>query len=160
MQWSSCNNKSITHGYNTYECVGWVSIKNNSIMKWICKLQLRLLSIATLKIYWLQLHQKEMAHHTRIATGSGGVRCRGSRLYCGTACRLVGSPIEPRGAPAAALVWELIVLPTRSRAHHHPARGRPPARAPPLPLLGDRNSEAVGVGVKSKEKMDGECKKK
>jgi hypothetical protein len=46
-----------------------------------------------------------------------------------------------------------------SRAHHRPTRGRPPA-ALHRRLLGEQNSEAASVGIKSVEQMDKEGKKK
>jgi hypothetical protein len=62
--------------------------------------------------------------------------------------------------PIFALVWELVVLPTGSRAHHRPTCGEATSRAPPPLLLGDQNSEAASVDIKSVEQMDKEGKKK
>jgi hypothetical protein len=97
---------------------------------------------------------------TSALVGSEEVRRCGSHPYCEAACRPIVAAARPRGAPVAALVGELVVLPTRSRTHHRPTRGRPPATLRRHCFLGIGTQKQLVSANKSVEKMDRDGKKK
>jgi hypothetical protein len=74
-------------------------------------------SVASPQALQLQLRKHFCCSHK--------VRRCGNYPYCKVTCRPIVAPVGPRGAPVVALVGELVVLPTGSRAHHRPTRGRP-----------------------------------